>query len=160
MRIRDYVDGDRDAVLALSLRAWAPVFASVEGVIGSELSALLHGPDWRPYQERSVAEALAEPANGRWVAEAEGRVAGFAVARVADRDRRIGELYMIAVDPVAQRRGVGRALTDHATAWLRDAGMRVAALGTGGDPGHEPARRLYERAGYRPLPGVQYFRAL
>jgi GNAT superfamily N-acetyltransferase len=67
---------------------------------------------------------------------------------------------MIAVDPADQRRGVGRALTEHATAWMRDAGMRVAALGTGGDPGHAPARALYERAGYRPLPGVQYFRTL
>ena len=39
---------------------------------------------------------------------------------------------------------MGRALADHATAWLRDAGMRVAVIGTGGDPGHAPARRLYD----------------
>jgi ribosomal protein S18 acetylase RimI-like enzyme len=163
MRVRDYAAADLDAVVALSLRAWEPVFASVEAVLGRELNALLHGEDWRPYQARAVEEALGEAAHARWVAEQDdgaGRVAGFAVARVFDADRRIGELLMIAVDPAHQRRGVGRALTEHATAWMRDAGMRVAALGTGGDPGHAPARALYERAGYRPLPGVQYFRSL
>jgi hypothetical protein len=35
-----------------------------------------------------------------------------------------------------------------------------AAVGTGGDPGHAPARHLYERAGYRPFPIVHYYRAL
>jgi GNAT superfamily N-acetyltransferase len=33
---------------------------------------------------------------------------------------------MLAVDPEAQRQGLGRALTDHATVWLCDAGMRAA----------------------------------
>jgi GNAT superfamily N-acetyltransferase len=67
---------------------------------------------------------------------------------------------MLAVDPAAQRQGVGLALTDHATAWLRDSGMRVAMIGTGGDPGHAPARSLYETAGYRLLPIARYFKAL
>jgi hypothetical protein len=38
--------------------------------------------------------------------------------------------------------------------------MRVAVIGTGGDPGHAPARRLYERSGYRPFPVVQFYKEL
>ena len=38
--------------------------------------------------------------------------------------------------------------------------MRVAMIGTGGDPGHAAARRLYERAGYEKLPITRYFKAL
>jgi RimJ/RimL family protein N-acetyltransferase len=33
-------------------------------------------------------------------------------------------------------------------------------LGTGGDPGHEPARRVYERLGFQLFPSAQYFRVL
>jgi GNAT superfamily N-acetyltransferase len=160
MPVRDYAVRDLEAVVGLSLRAWAPVFAAVREILGSELDTLLHGEDWRVHQARSVTEALAAADHGRWVAEADEAVAGFAVARVSDPDRRIGELVMIAVDPPCQRRGVGRALTDRAADWLRDAGMRVAALGTGGDPGHAPARALYEQAGWRALPAAQYFRPL
>jgi hypothetical protein len=36
----------------------------------------------------------------------------------------------------------------------------VAVIGTGGDPGHAPARRLYEQAGYRLMQAAQYFKIL
>jgi hypothetical protein len=38
--------------------------------------------------------------------------------------------------------------------------MRVPVIGTGGDPGHAPARRVYEQAGYRLVPAAQYFKVL
>jgi ribosomal protein S18 acetylase RimI-like enzyme len=160
MRIRSYRGGDHDAVVALSLRAWPPVFESVESILGPELATRLHGEDWRAYQARSVSEMLAAPGHQTWVAEVSEDVRGFAVATVVDPERGLGEITMLAVDPAAQRQGAGLALTDHATAWLRDSGMRVAMVGTGGDPGHAPARALYEAAGYRQLPIARYFKAL
>jgi GNAT superfamily N-acetyltransferase len=72
----------------------------------------------------------------------------------------MGEIWMLAVDPDHQERGVGLALTEHATQWLRDAGMRVAMVETGGDAGHAPARQVYEKAAYTALPVVRYFKAL
>jgi GNAT superfamily N-acetyltransferase len=50
---------------------------------------------------------------------------------------------MLADDPHYQRLRIGFALTEHATGWLREAGMVVAMVETGGDPGHSAARRLY-----------------
>ena len=38
--------------------------------------------------------------------------------------------------------------------------MAVVFIGTGGDPGHAPARSLYKSLGYRLLPAAQYFRVL
>jgi hypothetical protein len=38
--------------------------------------------------------------------------------------------------------------------------MRVAMIGTGGDPGHAPAQRVYQKAGYTPIPVANYFKAL
>ena len=36
-RIRDYQPSDAETVVAMSLRAWAPVFASMELVLGHEI---------------------------------------------------------------------------------------------------------------------------
>jgi len=55
------------------------------------------------------------------------------------------------VDPDHQRAGVGAILTELATDWLRDAGMTLATVKTGGDPGHARARRVYEKAGDVPF---------
>jgi GNAT superfamily N-acetyltransferase len=156
--IRGYGPDDEESVVALSLRAWAPVFASLEQVLGSDISVRLHG-SWRPYQECAVREILTDPDVHVWVAAAGGAVAGF-VAVALNQERLIGEISMLAVDPDDQDQGTGTALTEFATAWLRDAGMRVAMVDTGGDAGHAPARRVYEKAGYTPLPVARYFRAL
>ncbi len=151
---------DRDAVLDLAARAWEPVFASVNAILGPELAKQLHGDDWRVYHGAEVRDILTAEAAVAWVAEVDGRIVGFAAARVVDPLRRIGEVWIVGVDPDAQRSGVGSALTRHAEAWLRAEEMAVAFIGTGGDPGHEPARKLYEALGYRPFPVVQYYKAL
>lgn len=157
MDVRELADGDVDAVVALSLRAWEPVFDSLKAVLGGLFTAM--HPDWRADQERAVRAACATEGMRVWVADTGGELAGFAAARL-DHDEDLGEIYMIAVDPAHQRSGVGSLLTTHALAWMKDNGMRLAMVETGGDPGHAPARRTYERAGFTPLPAVRYFREL
>lgn len=157
--IRPLEDRDHESVVALSLRAWAPVFASLERVLGpSGVYAALH-PDWRTSQRRAVQAALDAADMQVWVAEVGAVVAGFAAA-VLHHDESIGEVHMIAVDPPFHRRGIATALLDVATTWIKEQGRAVALVGTGGDPGHAPARRTYEQAGFTALPGVQYFRTL
>jgi GNAT superfamily N-acetyltransferase len=156
--IREYRPEDEEAVVELSLRAWAPVFASIEEAIGHELFERLHG-DWCQNQEQSVRDSVASEGMSVWVAEAESEVIGFVAAR-RDGDRLMGEVWMVAVDPAHHDRGVGTLLTQFATDWLREAGMRTAMVETGDDPGHAPARRVYERAGYSPFRVVRYFKAL
>jgi len=75
-------------------------------------------------------------------------------------DALMGEIYMIAVDPSAQRRGIARALSQHALDFMRSKGNTVAMVETGGDPGHAPARATYEAAGFRNLPLARYFRKI
>jgi GNAT superfamily N-acetyltransferase len=159
LEIRNYdAPADEEAVVALSLRAWAPVFASLEQVLGTELLARLH-EDWRAGQEHTVRATLADPANHVWVAVDGSRPVGFAAATLHPA-RLLGEICMLAVDPDFQRRGTGAALTHTATDWLASRGMRVAMVETGGDPGHAPARGVYQRAGYTKLPVARYFMAL
>lgn len=145
-------------VIELSLRAWAPVFASLETVLGSGLFALLH-PDWRRDQSEAVGAVLGEEGMEVFVAESDEGVVGF-TALLLHAERRIGEIFMIAVDPAAQGAGTGSLLTGFALERFEAAGMQVAMVETGGDPGHAPARRTYERAGFTPLPVARYFQAL
>jgi GNAT superfamily N-acetyltransferase len=153
-------DQDRDAVLEVAARTWAQVFDAVNEVLGPDLALRLHGEDWRVYHAGEVREILASESTTTWVAEDDGRVVGFVAARVVDPDRRIGEVRIVGVDPESQGAGIGAALTRHAEAWLRAEDMAVAVIGTGGDPGHAPARALYESLGYRPFPIVQFYKAL
>ena len=68
-RIRDYGPLDEELVVELSLRVWAPVFSSLEQVLGREIFVRLHG-DWRQYQDKDVRDTLADDATQVWVAEA------------------------------------------------------------------------------------------
>jgi ribosomal protein S18 acetylase RimI-like enzyme len=161
VRIRELADADLEEVVALSLRAWAPVFESMRGVLGDAVYRHLY-PDWQSMQARTV-EQVCRDAAGTWVADVGGAPVGF-VAVVhhgpTDDEPCSGEIEMIAVDPQHQRRGVGKQLIDHALDQFRRAGLRLAVVATGGDPGHGPARAAYEDAGFTALPLVRYYRAL
>lgn len=73
---------------------------------------------------------------------------------------RMGEIYVLAVDPELQRRGVGRALLNHSIQRSRVAGMSMVMVETGDDPGHEPARLSYEADGFERWPVARYFKDL
>ena len=151
--IRPLGPGDVEAVVRLSLQAWAPVFDSLAHAMGPRLFGRLH-PDWRSEQESDVRAACATKTV--WVAEVGSDVVGF-VAVELRRASSEGEIHMLAVDPDHQGKGIGTGLTSFAIERIRDAGMTLAIVETGGDPGHAPARRTYEKAGFTVLPIARYF---
>ena len=67
---------------------------------------------------------------------------------------------MLAVHPEYQNHGFGTELNIFALQKMKESGMKLAEVGTGGDEGHAPARRSYEKAGYTGLPLVRYYKAL
>jgi GNAT superfamily N-acetyltransferase len=158
--IREVADDDEDAIVALSLRACEPVYQSVEQVLGAELTRSCTARTGRSTKRIKVRRVLRREDMHTLVADVDGGVIGFVCAVAVDLQRRIGEVVMVAVDPTAQRRGVGTALTLAATEWLRQKGMAVAFISTGGDPGHSAARGLYATMGYTPSPSMQYFMSL
>jgi ribosomal protein S18 acetylase RimI-like enzyme len=158
-RIRPFDDRDAEAVVGLSLRAWAPGFASLEQALGSEIFRRQH-PDWREDQRRAVEAVCASQEKRVWIAEVDGATVGFVAIELDQPERSMGEISMLAVDPDYQGGGIGTALTEFALDRLKDAGMTVAMVETGGDPGHAAARRTYEKAGYVHLPIARYFKNL
>jgi ribosomal protein S18 acetylase RimI-like enzyme len=155
---RRLVEADIDQVVAFSLAAWAPVFAALEEQLGAPIFRMIF-PDWTEAQGRAVRAVCLAPENEVWVAVDGDRPVGFvAIGFIAEDAARAGEIYMIAVDPDHQRRGVATALMHRALGRVEAAGVDLAVIATGGDPGHAPARALYERFDFTPLEQVRYYR--
>lgn len=158
IEIVPYVPAHLESVVGLSLRAWEPVFESLHAALDEDVYRAFF-PDWRKVQSQAVTAACESPEHDTWVAMTDGTVTGF-VDVMMHSDGVLGEIHMVAVHPEQQHRGVGRRLTDFAVERLREKGASVAMVETGGDPGHEPARRTYEQAGFRLFPVARYFKKL
>jgi ribosomal protein S18 acetylase RimI-like enzyme len=152
-------DRDIDAIVDLSLLAWAPVFDSFRQVLGPAIYAQLY-PDWHASQA-TVVESMCRDTDKYtgWVAERDQRVAGFVLYELNTQDQ-VGEVQLLAVHPAHQQLGVATLLNNVALDQLKAQGMRLAVVGTGGDPGHAPARAAYEKVGYTAMPIVRYYKML
>lgn len=100
-------------------------------------------------ENRLVDPAMVQPEDYRrmmredgrgWVAEADGRIVGFALA-----DLRRGNVWALFVDPECEGRGIGRRLHDGMMDWMFAAGAARVWLGT--DAGTR-AEALYRAAGW------------
>ncbi|MCP4536410.1 MAG: GNAT family N-acetyltransferase [Chloroflexi bacterium] len=158
LRIRSVCDNDVEDLVRISLLAWEPVFVSFKQVLGPKIYAMIW-PDWQKSQ-REHAEKVCQDGDETmvYVAKVDGIVVGF-VAYQLHKDE-MGEIYLLAVHPEYQNCGIGTALNNFALVKMKESGMKMAIVGTGGDPGHAPARRSYEKAGYTALPLVRYYKDL
>ncbi len=84
------------------------------------------------------------------VTEIDGEIAGF-VSYAIDREREVGAIHYNAVATGFQGHGIGTAQVERVLEIFRDAGMKIACVGTGLNEGHAPARRMYEKAGFEPV---------
>jgi ribosomal protein S18 acetylase RimI-like enzyme len=156
---RAAIAADLPAIVTLSLAAWAPVFTSFQQTLPAAVYQRLY-PDWQQ-QQRDVVERYCRDTarNTTWVAVVGGVVAGFIVYTL-EQETKQGVVELLAVDPAYQHLGLGTHLNRLVLDQMRAAGMTLALVSTGGDPGHAPARQTYEKAGYTALRNVLYVQAL
>lgn len=158
--IRPVTQADVARLQAIREAAFAPVFASFRSLLGDTIYELAQARD--DARQGELLASLLEPDSGWEVhaVELHDEVVGFVSLRVS-ADTQVGEIGLNAVDPAHAGRGIGTAMFEWAALRLKAAGMRVATVGTGGDPSHAPARRAYEKAGFHAvLPTVWMFRSL
>ncbi|MEM7777615.1 MAG: GNAT family N-acetyltransferase [Pseudomonadota bacterium] len=161
LSIRPFKAGDAEQLQNIRARAFAPVFQSFRDIVGPEIGsvafATAEGEQARHLSDLCKADAAQKKL---FVAERAGRIVGF-VAISLDETQKLGEVGLNAVDPDYAGQGFGTQLYEFALDEMRAAGMKVAVVGTGGDPSHAPARRAYEKAGFGPfVPSQWYYRVL
>jgi mycothiol synthase len=131
--IRGYRDTDADEVVRVNAAAFA------------------HHPEQGSMDRANLAERMSEP----WFDPA-----GLLVADAGSREHRLlafhwtkqhspelGEVYVVAVDPAAQGRGLGRAVTAAGLAHLASRGVRRIILYVESD--NEPAIATYSKLGFQ-----------
>jgi len=158
--IRPFEPGDLPALQRIREAAFRPVFRSFREIVGEPIAAVAFARA-DAEQAKLLDDICADPARHHpLVATVGGEVVGF-VSFTVDAGTRVGEIGLNAVHPTHAGRGVGTRMYEHVLARMADLGMAVAAVGTGGDPSHAPARRAYEKAGFeRGIPSVFLYKLL
>ena len=148
---------DYGRILDIAAEAWSRqginyVLKERFGVVGSKT------PEERIRE--TLSRFLEENPGNVLVARLDGEVVGFMTFDL-DSDRKIGSIGYNAVDSRYRNRGIGTMLVKRTLEVLRERGMRYATVFTALDEAHAPARRIYEKCGFKPLmTHVTYFRRL
>ncbi|MGQ0504830.1 MAG: GNAT family N-acetyltransferase, partial [Myxococcaceae bacterium] len=108
-------------------------------------------PNWLASFRRLLEVTLQEEPEGLMIAENDGEVAGWAVARQRGvhpvTGLRTGNIFHLSVAVKAQRRGVGSRLLRECEAYLRSRGCDAIKLQMPAD--HEAAAQLFKKKGYK-----------
>jgi len=159
MIVRQAAPQDAQAAGDLAVRAWRRIYERRRELLGAELFDRVY-PDWPGFKRGQVVEHLRQHPERALVTEIDGRMAGF-ITWWFWPGGAVGEIGNNAVDPEFGGRGVGSAQCRKALEVFAAQGCQVAAVSTGLDEAHAPARRMYEKVGFGPsYPAVTYFQRL
>jgi GNAT superfamily N-acetyltransferase len=146
MRVRPADAADAADIATVHVASWQGAY---RGLLPDGYLDGLDVARWAAGWERIFAQPA--PGSIALVAEAEGRVVGFAhvmPSRDADAAPGTGEVSSIYALPHRWGTGVGRALLTAAETALRDGGCQAATLWVLRD--NDRARRFYDRASWAP----------
>ena len=158
--IRPLAPGDLPTLQSVRRAAFEPVFSSFRRIVGEEIAALAFA-DADAEQARLLDDICAAGSGHHvLVVTVDGETVGF-VSFTIDAAKRTGEIGLNAVRPDHAGQGIGTWMYQHVLARMKELGMALAVVGTGGDSSHAPARRAYEKVGFGPaIPSVYLYKLL
>lgn len=158
--IRPFAPGDLPAMQRVRQAAFEPVFRSFRDIVGEQIAALAF-PHADAEQTKLLDDICAADSGHQVLVVTIGdEIIGF-VSYTIDAGKRTGEIGLNAVHPEHAGTGVGTRMYEHVLARMKEHGMALAVVGTGGDPSHAPARRAYEKVGFGPaIPSVHLYKLL
>jgi ribosomal protein S18 acetylase RimI-like enzyme len=159
--IRGAQSEDMEDVCAIATLAWARIHDSFRSIMGGDM----HERVCAHWQENKATQARDQfKQHPDWfyvvVGEADGEIAGFVTFHL-DEAKSLGTIRNNAIHPEHQGRGLGSAMYRHVLDRFKALGLQYAAVSTGLDEGHAPARRAYEKAGFNiRQENITYYMAL
>lgn len=149
----------KEAVLDLTLRAWAPVFERMASELPAFVYEAFYPSGWEVRQRADVADLLDTEPQHIWLAFLDKVLAGFIGIRLHPEDQ-MGEILIIAVSPSHQHSGTSQMLMRFGEDYVRGTGSKVMMVETVDDTGHAPALRAYEAFGFQRWPVARFFKPL
>ncbi len=145
--IRKYIESDYETLVDIANRAYAKIYEGFRERLGEEIFSILcrNSFESKAAQIRNHVNAYPDFC---YVAERNGKIVGF-ITFGFNRNIGVGVISNNAADPDSGEKGVGQEMYAAVLERFRSEGMRLAQVTTGLDEAHAPARRAYERAGFR-----------
>lgn len=146
-KIRSARTEDEPILQEIREAAFTPIFASFRSILGDEIYDLAQAKE--DQAQKSLLTSMLDSKSdwNVYTVEFEDKVVGF-VSIQLNRETRVGEIGLNAVHPSHAGKGIGSKMYNFSVAQMKEAGMKVATVATGGDPSHLAARKAYRKAGF------------
>ncbi|MFM1752918.1 MAG: acetyltransferase MshD, partial [Actinomycetota bacterium] len=139
-----------DAQLAVPVRTFQPG-TDDRNWLDVNNRAFAHHPEQGGWDEKTLAARMAQPwfeAQGFILHEIDGQLAAFCWTKVdASIDAKLGEIYVVAVDPKFHGQGLGKGIVVSGLMNMSDRGITTAMLYV--DAHNTSAVAMYESLGFR-----------
>ena len=144
-----------DDCVRIALTVWKGIHDAYSDELGQELHDAVMG-GWQERLRAAIAEQ--QRTCRSFVAMLDDQVVGFCACR---REGELGVVGYNGVDPKYRGNGIASLMYNRLFEEMKAMGATHARVMTGGDPGHAPARKAYEKAGFeKHLTSVTYYKEL
>ena len=146
IKIRKINENDFDVIKKIVGEIWGMGYdALIEERYGK-----IQNISWQKITGEKVVETLKGFLPNVWVTELNNSVVGFLSCKF-DKEKKVGEITYNGVSPEAKGNGIGTKQINFLIDKLKNEGMEILIVSTGLNEGHLPARRMYEKVGFKEL---------
>lgn len=146
MNIREYRESDLPDVMAIANEAWAPIRRMSREALGDAISDRLRPEGDGVSKGLEVKSQLESGQYGILICEHENAVVGFITFKI---EGDMGIICNNAAKKETGLKGIGQTMYHALLQLFREKSLKTVQVTTGLDWAHAPARRAYERAGFK-----------
>ena len=146
MKMREYHTDDLETVMDIADLAWRPIRQMGREALGDAIADVLNPMGDAKSKGLQVKAQIESGKYGIAVCEHENTVVGFITWQI---EGPVGEICNNGALKSSGLKGIGQTMYHYVFDVFRKAGVKVAKVTTGLDWAHAPARRAYERAGFK-----------
>ncbi|MBR2373932.1 MAG: GNAT family N-acetyltransferase [Lentisphaeria bacterium] len=158
MNMRQYKAEDLTRVMEIANAAWRPIRRMSRETLGDKISDMLNPEGDEKSKGLQVKAQIESGRYGIAVCEHEGEVVGFITWSISGF---IGEICNNGALTSSGLKGIGQTMYKYLLDEFRKHDVKLVKVTTGLDWAHAPARRAYERAGFKKhLDSTTYFMEL
>ena len=146
MKMREFRSEDLETVMAIANAAWRPIRQMCRETLGDAIADILHPEGDAGSKGLEVKAQIESGHYGIAVCEHGDTPVGFITWRI---DGLVGQICNNGALPDSGLKGIGQTMYRFVLERFRQADVKVVRVTTGLDWAHAPARRAYERTGFK-----------